>query len=108
MTNGPDRSVSTNAANDPTALTRSIRLSNAQGLHARLAKAISERAGMFDSRITITGGATSANARSVVGLLSLAAEPGAELMVSATGPDAEAALSAVVETLNTEQATKGK
>ena len=69
---------------------------NAKGLHARAAAKLAKLAVTFKSEITVTRGDQSVSARSIMGLMMLAAAKGAEIEISARGPDAEAALAAVV------------
>ncbi len=67
------------------------------GLHARPATVLAETAKRFKSEIALRVGTKTANARSLLSLLSLGATGGTELTVSADGPDAEAALKAIAE-----------
>ncbi len=69
---------------------------NAKGLHARAAAKLAKLAVTFKSEITVTRGDQTVSARSIMGLMMLAAAKGAEIEISARGPDAEAALAAVV------------
>ena len=68
------------------------RLRNPLGLHARPAARLARTAASFDASVTVGG----ADASSVLALISLGAVGGAELAVTATGPQARAALAAVV------------
>ncbi|MGZ4275188.1 MAG: phosphoenolpyruvate--protein phosphotransferase [Solirubrobacteraceae bacterium] len=70
------------------------------GLHARPVARIVALAGAHDARITVanaTTGAGPAHATSLTALATLAARQGHELAVTASGPDAEAALAALRE-----------
>ena len=69
---------------------------NAKGLHARAAAKLAKLAVTFKSEIAVTRGDQTVSARSIMGLMMLAAAKGAEIEISARGPDAEAALAAVV------------
>ncbi len=69
---------------------------NAKGLHARAAAKLAKLAVTFKSEITVTRGDQAVSARSIMGLMMLAAAKGAEIEISARGPDADAALAAVV------------
>lgn len=80
------------AADDGGARTRSLTLVNPLGLHARPAATVARTAAGFDARVTING----VDAASVLALMSLGLTGGAEIEVSATGPQAEEALAAVV------------
>ena len=73
-----------------------VKIVNQKGLHARASAKIVEAAARFQSRITVTKDGQSVDARSIMGLMMLAASPGSEIVIDADGPDAEAALAAVV------------
>lgn len=72
---------------------------NPQGLHLRPASSFAKLARQFNSRITVYGPHTSANGKSQMDLLLLAAEPGTELTLEVAGPDADAAVSPLAEIL---------
>ena len=74
-----------------------ISVTNALGLHARAAAQLVRLANIFKSDITIvrTDNGTSANAKSILSVLNLAAALGVELLISATGDDENAALEAM-------------
>ena len=76
-----------------------VRVVNALGLHARAAAQLVKLAGKFQSTITIArvDSDVSANARSILGILTLAASFGSELNINVTGKDEDEALQAVSE-----------
>ena len=74
---------------------RRVTIVNAKGLHARAAAKLAKLAVTFKSEITVTRGDNSVSARSIMGLMMLAAGKGAEIELSAKGPDAEQALAAL-------------
>ena len=76
---------------------RSIVVVNRVGVHARPASKIAQAASRFAAEIAIKNGQHEANAKSIMGLLGLAAGCGTELVLYAEGPDAEAALDAIEE-----------
>lgn len=80
----------------PAAARAVARISNQRGLHARAAAKLVKLADQFDAEITVRKGDTVVNGRSIMGLMMLAAGPGCELELSATGEEAAAALRAVV------------
>jgi phosphocarrier protein HPr len=89
-------------ANAPTVgpVRRSVRITNPQGLHMRPARAFVELAGQFRSQIRVQRDQQPpVEGNSVMSLLLLGAEQGIELTVEADGPDALAALDALVELL---------
>jgi phosphocarrier protein len=69
---------------------------NKKGLHARASAKIVEAAARFQSTITVTKDGQSVDARSIMGLMMLAASMGCEIEIEATGPDAQPALTAIV------------
>jgi len=71
---------------------------NKLGLHARAASHLVKTASDFRSRITVEKSGASANAKSIMGLMLLAAAKGHVVTVTADGDDEVAAMSAV-ETL---------
>lgn len=73
-------------------LKKKVTVANPQGLHARPASIFVKIANKFESDITLTKEGQTVNAKSIMGLLMLAAEQGAELELAATGKDAERAL----------------
>jgi phosphotransferase system HPr (HPr) family protein len=61
-------------------------------LHARPASSLARAAAGFDSEIVLCSGGREGNAKSVLSVLALDVAAGAEVVVRADGPDAEAAL----------------
>jgi len=76
-------------------LRRSVTIVNERGLHARAAAKFVKLAGTFDAALTVERGGTAVDGSSIMGLMMLGAGPGVVLQLSATGPDADAALSAI-------------
>ena len=74
-----------------------LEIKNDVGLHARPAALFVQTANKFKSTITVKNGAISANAKSILHILTLGAEKGSILTVSAEGEDAEQALRALRE-----------
>jgi len=70
---------------------------NDRGLHTRPSTEIVKCASLFKSQITLTYKKTTVNARSILGILMLAAEKGSRIKVTAKGPDAEEAVKAFKE-----------
>ncbi|RLA76220.1 MAG: phosphoenolpyruvate--protein phosphotransferase [Epsilonproteobacteria bacterium] len=65
---------------------------NTTGLHARPAAVLAAAAKKFDAKLTLLKGEESANAKSVVGIMSLNIQYQDKLQLSATGSDAQAAI----------------
>jgi phosphocarrier protein HPr len=76
-------------------ISRSLTIINRLGLHARAATRLVNCASEFDARIIIRKGTRSINGKSIMGVLTLAASPGTELVVEASGDDEEQAIEAI-------------
>ncbi|MFO0269648.1 MAG: HPr family phosphocarrier protein [Gemmatimonadota bacterium] len=74
---------------------RTIVVKNRSGIHARPAAELVKTAARFSAEITITRDDMEVNGKSIMGVMMLAAEQGAALLLRARGPDAEAALDAL-------------
>jgi len=74
---------------------REIKIINKLGIHARPAAEIVKTAGKFKCDITIVRDDLEVNAKSIMGVMMLAAENGATIALRAIGDDAEAALDAL-------------
>lgn len=76
-------------------VTEELRVVNSLGLHARPAATLVQTVLKFQSDVHISLNGHRVNAKSIMGLLTLAAAQGSILVVTCTGPDAEEALTAV-------------
>src|SRR5437763_15917891 len=74
---------------------REVKIVNKLGIHARPAAEIVKTAGKFSSNITIVRDDLEVNAKSIMGVMMLAAECGATVTLRANGDDADAALDAL-------------
>jgi phosphocarrier protein HPr len=72
-----------------------IVVSNKLGLHARASAKLTQLAGQFGSEIFISKGAQRVNAKSIMGVMMLAAGIGSTIKLEASGGDAEQALTAL-------------
>ncbi len=77
-------------------LTREVEIKNKLGLHARPAARLVQVANRFSSDIMVKSGDDEVNAKSIMGILMLAAAQGSRLKVRVRGQDAEPALDAIV------------
>ena len=75
---------------------RRVIVSNPQGLHARPAHALAQLANRFQASIQIVKDGEPVDGKSILSILTLAAAQGTELVIRATGPDADAAVDALV------------
>jgi phosphocarrier protein len=78
-------------------IAKELTIVNRLGLHARAAGALVKLASSFQSSITIERDGTAVNAKSIMGLLMLAAAMGTVIRVSAEGADEEEAVTAVAD-----------
>ena len=74
-------------------------LKNKYGLHARPATLIAQTAKPFKASISLEKDGTLVDAKSIFGMLTLAAESGSNLVIRAEGADADAAVSALAEVI---------
>jgi len=71
---------------------KKLTIQNEQGLHARPAAIFVQIANKYESDIVVRKGKQEINGKSIMGLLTLAAEKGAKLNIKANGPDAKEAI----------------
>lgn len=76
-------------------ISEEITVTNTLGLHARPAAMLVQTVLQFQSDVQISKNSHAVNAKSIMGLLTLAASQGTRLVVRCHGPDAEEALDAV-------------
>ena len=76
---------------------RTVIVANPQGLHARPANRFAKLASQFESQIEVIKDGERVDGKSVLNVLTLAATEGTQLVLEATGADADAALGALAE-----------
>ena len=74
---------------------RKIEIKNKLGLHARAAALLVQTANRFAAQVSLSKDGQTADARSIMGLLTLAAARGSKIQVEANGEDAERAVKAI-------------
>jgi phosphocarrier protein HPr len=74
---------------------RDLAIVNQRGLHARASAKFVKCAEGFDAAITVSRDGQTVPATSIMGLMMLAASMGTSIAVEASGPQAEAAISAL-------------
>ncbi len=74
---------------------RQATIINPLGMHARPAAQVVRLASTFQSELHVSCDGQSVNAKSIMGVMTLAAEQGAVVTIRAEGPDAEAAATAL-------------
>ncbi|GAA4432811.1 MULTISPECIES: HPr family phosphocarrier protein [Bremerella] len=76
---------------------RKVVVPNRQGLHARPANMFVKVALQYQSQVEIARDGLTVSGKSILDVMTLAAEQGTELTIIVTGPDAETAANALVE-----------
>ena len=79
---------------------RLIRIQNKLGLHARASAKLATQASSFDCEVILIKDEIQVNAKSIMGIMMLAACKGTELGIRAEGNDADAALDAIETLVN--------
>jgi phosphocarrier protein len=73
-----------------------VKVSNPLGLHARPSAMLVQTASKFKSDIWISKDGREVNAKSMLGVMTLAAEMGSTLIIRANGPDEDKAIDALI------------
>ena len=81
---------------------RTVVLASTHGLHARPAADLVRLASRFRSDMKLTKDDITVDAKSIMGVMMLAAECGSEVIITAEGPDEIEAVEIVAEFLETE------
>ncbi len=80
-------------------VSRNVTIKNSQGLHARPATFFIQKANSYKSSIWVEKGDRRVNAKSLLGVLSLAVTQGMEITLIADGTDENGALSGLADLL---------
>lgn len=75
-------------------------ISNKLGLHARASAKLTKLAGSFPCEVWMSKGSRRINAKSIMGVMMLAAAKGSKVELEAHGDDEDAALAALVALIN--------
>jgi phosphocarrier protein HPr len=81
----------------PGAVSRELPIINKRGLHARASAKFVQTVERFNAEVWVTRGGETVGGTSIMGLMMLSAGPGTSITVSATGPEAEAAIAAITD-----------
>ena len=81
---------------------KAITIKNKQGLHARPAALFVQIANKFNSDITIAKGKQKVNGKSIMGIMMLEAGAGSKIIITASGEDAEVAVSQLESLLSSD------
>lgn len=76
---------------------RTVPIVNALGLHARPAAEFVKLAARFKAEVEVEKDGMMVNGKSIMGVMTLAAECGSSIRIRTVGDDAEAALAALVD-----------
>jgi phosphocarrier protein len=76
---------------------RSVKIVNKAGLHTRPAATVVKMAAKFKCEFFISRDGMSINGKSIIGVMTLAAEEGAELILSFSGEDEEQAANEIMD-----------
>ena len=79
------------------AVSREIPIINKRGLHARASAKFVQMVERFNAEVWVTRGGETVGGTSIMGLMMLSAGPGTSILVSAAGPEAQAALDAITD-----------
>ena len=75
-------------------------ISNKLGLHARASAKLTKLAGSFPCEVWISRGERRVNAKSIMGVMMLAAGLGSTVEIETNGPDEQQAMDAIVALIN--------
>lgn len=81
-------------------ISREFVINNSLGLHARPSAQLTQVAGRYTSEIFISKLGRRVNAKSIMGVMMLAAGPGSTVTVDADGPDEQQAVAAIGELID--------
>jgi phosphocarrier protein HPr len=94
---GPAPADGRSTGDGTTPVVREVEIVNKKGLHARASAKFVQTAEQFNADISVTRGHETVGGTSIMGLMMLAAGPGSSVTISATGPDAQAAVEALCQ-----------
>ena len=76
---------------------RELEIINKLGLHARASAKLTQLAAKYESDVQITRNGRKVNAKSIMGVMMLAAGKGSKIVVEISGPDEEQAMEAIAK-----------
>ncbi len=79
---------------------KSVTISNKLGLHARASAKLTKLAGSFPCEVWLSRGDRRINAKSIMGVMMLAAGIGTTVELEANGPQEEEAMNAIVQLMD--------
>ena len=81
-------------------LRREVEIVNKLGLHARASAKLTQLAAKFDSDVQVMRSGRKVNAKSIMGVMMLAAGKGSRIMLEIAGPDEAQAMEAICALVN--------
>ena len=81
-------------------LEQTVKIQNRLGLHARACSVFVKEAARFASHVIVARDGLEVNGKSILGVMMLAAECGAEILLKIDGKDEKEALEALVRVVN--------
>ena len=75
---------------------REVEIVNALGLHARASAKLTQLAGKYQSDVQMSRNGRKVNAKSIMGVMMLAAGKGSKVLIEVDGPDEGDAMAAIV------------
>lgn len=88
-------STATSTSKGMSKLIKKLEIKNKLGLHARAAALMVQTVNKFAAQVTVSKDGQTADGRSIMGVLTLAATQGSKIQVEASGEDAERAIKAI-------------
>ncbi|HEY5307462.1 MAG TPA: HPr family phosphocarrier protein [Casimicrobiaceae bacterium] len=79
---------------------REVEIINKLGLHARASAKLTQLAGKYQSEVSLSRNGRKINAKSIMGVMMLAAGKGAKVTLEIEGPDESDAMEAIVALIN--------
>ncbi len=83
---------------------KKVIVNNSQGLHARPAALFVQIANKYESEVIVKKGNDEVNGKSIMGLMTLAAEKGSAIRLKINGPDAKEAMEELEKVVSGERA----
>ncbi len=81
-------------------ISQKLTITNKLGLHARAASKLVNTAGQFESEVFIDKQGNRINAKSIMGVMMLAASKGTEIMLEVDGNDEQDCMKAIVQLID--------
>ena len=76
---------------------REVEIVNKLGLHARASAKLTQLAGQHQCEVWMSRNGRRVNAKSIMGVMMLAAPKGSRVMIETSGPDEEEAMNGIVQ-----------